>query len=756
MPLPVLPQAANDWLRQPNPSIALGSFPPNLAQTLSTDLQQKIVRWVLDHYVWPQVQERRPFELMWKKILAMYRIRMDKNDTSIEEDSPAGREMKESASNNNPNVRVADSVVFDAVERLTSLHHFVSFKNDLPIQYNIPKYFDTRSEDQFYHPFKDKIKSANALLQWNSDNQELYRKHLILARHFYQYGVAFVHSGFEFQVSQIQRQTVAGPALIPEITAIGTTFDPVAIWKLWLNFRLLASEMDFQPCPFMFDLTPRFATLQNQYDPRSNPFGFANLDKVADLGGQWLFSTEQMQAMRDAIQGITALDDAHKYGVAEMLDPKYNVEAVGTYYPMLPLDPQTGDWEKRADGTPVPFYRYIMNTFGENLSGHQILLRLQRNFYPHDRLPLYGSSHMPDLDSGLYTPSLGYLLWNHYKEIVTCKEQYLTNKDWINNPPSWVLVSSPAQNQDRSRAGANITVNGPNDFGWRTPYDATTSTVGMMTHLREQAQTSSKSSDAILGKALGGRTSATEAQNAFQASMSAVTTPINIFNFDIMGGYADRHWEYTATWFPPQLLHSITGQMGFALKPEDLWLRVGLKWDIGSSYIESIVRQQNIRYMLESSAMDPTINRAPMWRELLNEWGLDTAGEWINDGGMEREVQQATEQAIRTFYGQNVLINPDQNHQIAIRVKTRFLEDQDSVWMTNQQYRAQSPKLVQQIQIHQSFLQLQLHQQLLMMRVQQGTQPQPPAPAQGQPHLGAANVAANAGQLVQQGGAALA
>lgn len=751
--LAMIPQAGNDWLKQPNPNLAVGAFPPNLAAHLSLDIQQKVVLFMMQKYVWPQVQERRPFEEMWKKILNMYRIKLDKNDTSIEENSPAGRDQKESTSNNNPNIKVADSVVFDAVERLTDLHHFVSFKEGIPIQYNIPKYYDSRKEDSFYHPFLDKIKAANALLQWNADNEEIYRKHAIVARHFYLYGISFVQSAFEFKVGIVQR--MQGPQMIqvPEIEAIGTTFDPISIWKLWLNYRLLASEMDYQPCPFMFDVTPRFATLQNIYDPRLNPFGFANLDKVQALGGQWLFSTEQMAGMRSAISGVTGLDDAIKFGAAEMLDPKYSVEAVGTYYPMLPLDPATGDWETYKDGRPVPFYRYIVNTFGENLAGRQILLRLQRNFYPRDMLPIYGTSHMPDLDSGLYTPSIGYLLYNHYKEICTCKDQYLTNKDWFNNPPGWVLASSPAQNEDRNKPGANIIVNGPNDFGWRQPYDGTQTTVKMMEHLREQAQTAAKSGDAILGKALGGRTSATEAANAFQASMSAVTTPINIFNFDIMGGFATRVWEYTGSWFPGPLLEAITGSMGFALKPEDLWLRVGLKWDIGSSYIESIVRQQNIRYMLESSMGDPAINRAPMWRELLEEWRFDTASEWVNDGGVEREIAIATEQAINTFYGKNVIINPDQNHQIAIRVKTRFLEDQDSVYMT--QYRDQAPKIVQQVQIHQSFVQLQLHQQLLMMKLA-GAQP-----GQGQqqqsdaPPMGAHNVAANHAQMVQQGGAAI-
>lgn len=718
--LPTIPQQANNWLQTPNANAALGTFPPNLVALLPEQSQRDIMTYVNQNYAWPQVMERMSYEPLWDLITQMYRIKMDKCDLSIEEASKAGRAQKSEndVANTGTEVRVADSVVFDAIERLTNIHHFVSFKEGMPIQYNIPKYFDTRSEDAFYHPFKDKIKAANAILNWNFDNEDIYRKHEIITRHFYTYGIAFALSEFQFVVKILQRQTNRGQMVqVPEITKIGTSFQPMSIRRLWLNYRLNAFDMDYQPCPFWFDETPRFATLQNVYDPKTNPFGFLNLDKVADTSGtSWLYSEPEMQSLSNTIAAMFNVAPYNKMGgPPNLLQAKHSVEANWTYYPMLPLDPMTGEWIKRKDGSPVPMVRYILNTFGHNLAGKQIMLRLQRNFYPRDTLPLYGTSHMPDLDSGLYTPSLGYLLWNHYKEIVTCKNQFLQNKEWINDPPAWVLSSSPALNENLNLPGTKTQVNGPNDFGWRVPFDATASTTAMMTALREQAKTSSKSDDALMGKALGGRTSATEANNAFQASMSAVTTPINLFNYDIMGGFADRVWEYTGTWFPPEILKIITGQMGFVLTPEDLWTRVGMKWDIGSSYVENIVRQQNIRYILESSMGDPTINRAPMWRELLELWRFDTAGEWVNDGGMERQIFLATDQAINTFYGKFVRINPDQDHQVAIRVKTRFLEDETSVFMT--QYRDNAQKVVDQIQIHQQFLMLQLHQQILQQQI---------------------------------------
>lgn len=759
--IPIIPQSGNNWLMSPGANAALGTFPHNLVQFLPEDLQQKVLRYILENYAWPQVMERRQYEGMWDTVLSMARIKMDKVDLSIDEASKAGETQASSndVASTGTQVRVADSVVFDAIERLTDIHHFVSFKEGLPIQYNIPKYYDCRGEDGFYHPLRDKIQAANALLAWNFDNEDIYRKHAIVARHFYTYGIAFVSSEFQFIVQMIQRMYNNGrQAMVPEIMKIGTSFNPISIRKLFLNYRLNAFDMDYQPCPFYFDETPRFATLQNIYNPQTNPFGFLNLDKFMGEKISWLFSEPETVSQRNAIESMLQnqhFQDCTSGSLPNILKAEHSADAIWTYYPMIPLDPLTLDWMTRPDGTPVPMARYIVNSYGQNLAGKQILLRLQRNFYPRDTLPLYGTSHMPDLDSGLYTPSLGYLLWNHYKEIVTCKNQYIANKDWINNPPAWVQVSSPAVNFDLTKAGTKIEVNGPNDFGWRAPYDGTMSTVGMITMLREQAKTSTKSDDALMGKALGGRTSATEANNAFQASMSAVTTPINLFNFDIMGGYAIKVWEYTGTWFPPELLKRITGQMGMILTPEDLWTRIGLKWDIGSTYVESIVRQQNIRYMLESSMGDPTINRAPMWRALLEEWRFDTAAEWVNDGGFEREVFIATNQAINTFQGKQVIINPDQNHQIAMKVKTRFLEDTEGPFMSNPDYQQFAGKLVEQINIHQQFLMIQMHQQILMQQISAAGGPPPPDQSQAPP-LQNSMPQNSPAQIAQSGGGMIA
>lgn len=720
MALPIIPPAVNTWLTSPQGVSAMNQFPLNLAAILDPETQKKIVQYINQNYVWPQVQERKAFEPMWDAILQMYRVELKKMDSNIVEATQAGRDVRETPGDS---VKVADSVFHDAVERLTDITHFVSWKDGSPIQFAVPRYFDTRMETSVYAPMRDKIKGANALLYWNMDNEDVYRKHLIISRHFYTYGLCFAASEFEMQIRNTARWNNMGQQIErPEMVKIGTTFDPLSIRRLFLNYRVNAYDMENQPCPFWYDPIPRFALLQNVYDPNTNPFGYANTDKLAGTANNWLFNAEEMASERNALEELVNRmstqngDDGSAKSLAYLLKPEFSVEAKFKLFPMLPLDGQTGEWVTRRDGSPVPLQRFNVELWGCNTWGGQVMLRCQRNFYPRDQMPIYGSCHMPDLDSGLYSPSLGFVLWNHYKEICTCMNQYISNKDWINDPPSWIQNSSPAINEDLTRKGAKLKVNGPNDFGWREPFDATGSTVNMMQYLRESAQTTAKSVDALLGKAMGGRTSATEAENAFQAAMSAVTTPINLLTYDIMGGFANRVWDYTGTWFDPDLLKAISGQMGFVLTPEDMWLRIGLKWDIGSTFVESIVRQQHIQYALQSAMMDPFVNRAKLWRDLFREWKFPNAEEYVDDGGFEHEVAFATLQVIKTLEGDPTAppVNPDQNHQVAIKIISSFLEDQDSYWMKT--YRVNAPILVERAKVHQEFLLMQQQLMELQMR----------------------------------------
>ena len=703
---PHIPAQANKWLSDQMGQPTMQRFPLNLAaeNLLPPEILKDIFRFVQEHYIWPQVQERMVFEPLWDKLLKLARINLDDVDLNFPADSPAGKEQADSPRST---AKVSDSVIFDAIDRLTNINHFISFKDGLPMQFIAPEFVEQPYETDVYNPLGIKVKAGNAILRWNANNVDYYRKHLICARHHYTYGISFATSEFEFQVEEMVRQNNQGQIIRrPEITKVGATFEPLSIRRLWLDYRLPAWDLDSQPCPFYFQEVPWFAMLQNQYNPDTNPFGYVNLDRLDPKAFNSIYSEPEFDSIRKAMQDAL---NASKQTLPQILCPEYSMHARWMFYPMIPLDPETGEWKTRQDGSPVPMRRFVLNTYGSNLVTHQQILRLQAFYYPKGKLPIFGSSHMPDLDSGLYTQAIGQVLFNHYKELVTCTNQYIENKEWINNPPTWVQQSSPAQDEDLTRKGAKLKVNGPMDLGWRQPYDATASTAAVRQMLRDEAQTTSKAVDAILGKAMGGRTSATEASNAYQTSMSGITTDINLFNYDISGGFARRVWWYCSLWMDPDLLYAITGSFVVAVKPEELWIELSLKTNVGSSYIDSIVRQQNLRYIAESTRGEPMVRRDKVFQMLFEEMKIPNAKQLVIDGGYERQVSIATLQAQQTYMGEQVFVSPDQDHAIAMRVKMNFIEDRDSVW--NSEHPEMVPALMQQIQVHQAFLMMQLEMQ---------------------------------------------
>jgi hypothetical protein len=813
--LPQIPQSVNRLLNNPQGQSSTYPFPENVAGRMPKALRQKIFNWMLQTYIWPQIMERRPYERTWDKLLDMARAAWKYSELHIDENTRQanirarnvldqrnkiiegvpGMEPEDRRFGPGKIVEASDTVLFDAVDRLTNLNHFISFKEKFPVRYEKPKGLVLPEANEVYDPVSGLVNSANSWLDFNATNAEVYRKGWMTARHHYTYGVSFVESGYMQRAELVKRPINVGGTNQwqnqMELTDIGTTFEPISIRKIWLNYRISVYKMEHQPCPFYFDEMPRFALNANIYNPQTMPMGYVNLDILPKAA--WLFGGPETESLQTAFKTIYPNAGIN---FQEIMPPEYNTELKWTLYPMLPLavvpsGPQQslgfawqGDtgkdpelWmegneevipppkdEQGQTVTPpmLPLKRYIMESFGSNLClGQQEFIRIQENFYPHDQLPLYGSAHMPSVDDGAYSPAIGTILEGNYRMVCKALDQIELNKDLNNDPPTDIMVGSPSTTKkDINKPGSRNPVNGPNDIGRREPFDSNNTTLQYWQLTREQIQTSSKSTDAILGKAMGSRTSATEASNVYQTAMSGVTTDTNLFSHDIFGNFAERTWLYTGRWVDPDVLRLITGTYGFAILPEHLDIRFGLAWDCGSQFIESITRQNNIQYLLSACPPgDPTLNRAYLFRELLNEWKFKNVDKIVNDGGVEQQILEANEQAVQTYMGMNVVIDPDQNHPLAIKVKTSYLKDHDSFWNQQPQFAMNAPRLAQQIQQHQQWQQLiemqQMQMQQAQMLLQDPTAAAPVAPPKNEgfaSNAKAGNIPTTAGQQRQQTG----
>lgn len=692
----------------------------NVANVLTSDSATKIWMYVLEQYIQPQINARRPYERMWNQLYDAYRMRLKLQDMKIKEDETTLLDMLKERlkKQGNQDMVITDSLIFDTVDRLSNITHYISWKDGKPVQFGLPEDFNNALQDMWYSPTEDKFRSQNAVLAWGLHKEDAYTKSRLVFRDYYLYGFAYNFSDLYFQLA-------AGPQQVPILQDIGVSYSPMSVRKVFIDWRIPISQMNDQPCPFWFDIVPLFKMMRNIYHPALNPMGYVNLDKLYNayhgsdnatyfMGGEsW---NEAIKLRLESMNSSLGIDSA-----------KYcKMKALWTFMPMLPFDATTGDWMTRKDGTPVPFRRFILQIWGDDLMSQKVTMVRLQDVEDHyeGQLPIYGATHLDDLSSAAYSMSICEVLINSAIEITQTMNYALENKNKINNPPSVHLTGSPSMNQDVNAPNAKVEVLGQGDFEWRQVPDATQTTMAIANGVRDKAQATGRVTESILGKALGGRTTALEAGNLFETSMSQITTDINILNAAYHGGYAGRMYSAYTKWLDPNVIKLISGSFGWPEGAIDRTLRTFLRTDVGNRYITSQLKQQRIQFMLQAAVQSPVLDQAVLWSLFAKEVGMPSLQKAIIDNGRDREIERAKDQCFRTYLNEPIVIDPGQDHTIAMQVKTRFVEDTKSEWnvkygslpylMTN------VPRLMalaQQVQIHQNYL-LQQQQMAAALQMQ--------------------------------------
>lgn len=684
----------------------------NIADKLTPQKEQEIWMYMLEQYIRPQIDARRPYERMWNLLYDAYRMRLKIEQMKLKEDEKQFIQVliDRMKAQGNHDMTITDSLIFDTVDRLSNLTHFISWKDGKPIQFGSPEDYMNPIEDLLYSPTEHKNKSQNAILAWNLAKEKAYKKSRLAYRDYYLFGFTYSLSDLYFKIGADNENRVF-------LQDIGVTYQPLSVRKVWIDWRMPISEMDQQPCPFWFDMVPIYNILRNPYEMAFNPMGYVNLDKAYEVckATDWSSYFYGGESWAEGIkQRLESMGST-------MSDTTYTkIKAKWVFLPMLPLDPQTGEFGEKTikDGkkVPIPFRRFIMEVYSHDIISNKIVMLRLQDVEEHykGQLPLYGATHLEDLSSAAYSMSICEALINSACEITLCMNYALENKNLINNPPTQHVVGSPSLNADVNKPNAKVEVMAQNDFQWRPVPDATQTTMGIANGIRDKAQATGRVTESIMGRALGGRTTAREAGNIFETSMSQITTDINILNDSSFGAHAERVYTAIARWLDPDLVKKITGSYGWPITDADLRLKYSLRTNVGTRYLTELRKQQEIQYMLQAAVQTPYLDQPTLWKEYVDVVGMPALKRAVIDGGRDREIAKAHEQVMKTYLDEIVIIDPGQNHELAVQVKTRFIEDTDSDWNTKygvQPYRgtrfSRLMALSQQVAIHQNYILVQ-------------------------------------------------
>lgn len=710
-------------------------FPPNEASDMPENFRRKLVRFIVQKYAWPLVMARRAYEDKWDKMLAMSKAQ---NNTSVKHRATSKvtsvRNLNIAKQESMESEMLSSTVIADSVNRLSALSYFICFKESMPGRFGKPVHFRDEVSTPHYTPVDDKIEAWNAWLAYNAEVANLRLGWMKSSASRYTYGQSFVLSEFKFQIGKDFEWQNGQVGETKVLKRIGVSYEPMSIRRFWANPEIPIDSLHLNPCVFYYSMVNRADLTANAYNAETNPFGYTNLKPKTVIDNNHEMETAY-KAMRSAIETSYGSNISFR-----VLSNIFKAELLWTFHCILPIarnkpnenssekdlqnlqKDEDGGWILDEDGSKgVPTSRFIVSLFGGNLiSGDVDIVKFQRNFFPDELGPVYGSAIHPDTESGLYSSSPVSICEGAYDQLCKTLQQWLTNKELLNDPPSAVNVSSPAMHKkyDFGLPSAKIPVNSPNDVTRLNIIDGSQAVPQVMDYLTDSIKTTTKTTDALLGKAMGARTSATEANNVFTTAMSSVTADIDGAVGGLFEPYARRVVRYSR-WLDPDLLKAVTGYYSIGISPDSHELQMAIPCNAGTRFIESLTLQSNLRYVLESSRGETGLNRPLLWTEILKAFGMRNISRLVLDNGMDHQVKLATTQAEKTYLGELIIPDPAQDHQIAIEVKLAFLKDKDSHWNQRPDARIAMGELVRQIGIHQSHLQI--------LQMQQNLQPQPTA-----------------------------
>ena len=237
---------------------------------------------------------------------------------------------------------------------------------------------------------------------------------------------------------------------------------------------------------------------------------YLNVDKVDDA--------QLFKGRQDDTTKTDAEDNAG-------FDSNTDDSATGTFrqfdcYALLPIDEEKPKG-KRWDAKKHPAKRYWVTVIAPNDLSAGVCLRIERNPDPDDEYPFEMVKLLPGDADKLYGMSLGQALRGNFTEQCTTKAQMLDRKTLHNNRPLKAITGEVHVDAGGLAFGKDKIYWCDNENSLTEfQMDTTPDTVNMQTlnYLDADSDETAGNNRSVRGEAMGGRTSSSEATNAFGAA----------------------------------------------------------------------------------------------------------------------------------------------------------------------------------------------------------------------------------------------
>ena len=221
----------------------------------------------------------------------------------------------------------------------------------------------------------------------------------------------------------------------------------------------------------------------------------------------------------------------------------------------LPIDPKSGKWDIDS-----PEVRCRVRILGD--PGSCEIIEIRRNIFPGG-VPLL-AAHQTEDDIGMYHISLGEKVESYYDQICTAVDQLIDNRSKNCRRP--VFYDPLRVEIDKYDFGHSNAIPTPGVDPRTVVYEAqiadmTATIMPTIQYLEQKVREIMNTTDAVVGQAMGGRTSASEYMGAKVAATTPIFADMACIEDALVGEYMRRFAQYVHVFMTPE---DIVEQIGAA------------------------------------------------------------------------------------------------------------------------------------------------------------------------------------------------
>ncbi len=301
----------------------------------------------------------------------------------------------------------------------------------------------------------------------------------------------------------------------------------------------------------------------------------------------------------------------------------------------LPINKQTGEWDE--DGAEI---RYRVRILGDPDSGD--IIEIRENIFPNG-VPIL-VAHQTQDDIGMYPISLGEKIETYYDQVCVAINQMIDNRSKNIRRP---IVRDPIRVKlDNYNFGHSNVIDVEGDV--RTALmelqiaDMTGTIMNSVSYCEGKVREIMNTTDAVVGAAMGGRTSASEYMGAKVAATTPIFSDMASIEDALIGEYMRRFSQYVHVFMTVEDIVDQIGQVGaeFQFELNDIY-NVELR-----GVMEVMSKTEKIQGLMQMLGMtqDATA-RSRIQLRIAKTMGIENPAEFI--------VIPAKDQAIKAALWEN-------------------------------------------------------------------------------------------------------